>query len=329
MDKNTRVSEAKEAANSLLSDIETTDITMEKILLKTKRVARLLRDSDAQKWAEYELSGYPSNLVYSDLGSCEKYFSASCRPSEGGKYYHLSAIELEAKAHSEKQKLDNFMPKSSPSSAKDFLASNATMSMRNKELEISTGIQNNYLKYKRIVSGVKSSIHGYITDTVISLEFGDIAQSIFDELRTDVDKFIQAKAPQAAEKLIAISDRMSEGNEEACAEALTSCRRLLMTLADALFPAQSTDWVDQKGKARKVGTEQYKNRLCAFISTKISSSSTLSLIESDVEHLAKRIDAVYEKSCKGVHTDITIEEARLTIIQAYILIGELARADSL
>lgn len=329
MERKTRIFEAREAASSLLTEIETTEISIEQVLLKAKRVARLLRDSHAQKWADFELQGYPDGFKPEMLGDCGKYFETSGRTKSKTRFYSVSAVELESICHSQKLKLENFTPGISPSYAKDFLATKATIAMRKEEMEIATEIQKDYLKFRSLLTSVRSSIHGYITDTVISLEFGDIAQSIFDNLRVDVDKFVQTKVPQAVEKLIAISDRMSEGNEEACAEALTSCRRLLMTLADALFPAQSSDWVDQNGKARKVGTEQYKNRLCAFISSKVSSSSTLSLIESDVEHLAKRIDAVYEKSCKGVHTDISIEEARLTIIQAYILIGELARADSL
>jgi len=52
------------------------------------------------------------------------------------------------------------------------------------------------------------------------------------------------------------------------------------------------------------------------------------LVGSDLEHLCSGLDAIYEKSSKGVHADITIEEARLTIIQAYIFIGEIARIDT-
>jgi hypothetical protein len=98
-----------------------------------------------------------------------------------------------------------------------------------------------------------------------------------------------------------------------------------MTLADSIFPPSDTDWTDGAGKKRKVGAENYKNRLIAFIETNLSSQSTRSLIENELEHLCSRLDSIYEKTCKGVHADVSAGEARLTIIQAYIFIGEVAR----
>ena len=157
----------------------------------------------------------------------------------------------------------------------------------------------------------------------IAIELGDIAQDIFEGARSAVDSFVRAHCPKAAEKLIAINERMSDKSGESRTAALTSCRRLLMTVADSMFPARDSEWMDGTGKSRKVGVEQYKNRLLAYLAEQESASSQ-EIILSGIEHLAARLDAVYEKTCKGVHVEVSEQEARLAVIHTYLFIGEVA-----
>jgi hypothetical protein len=43
------------------------------------------------------------------------------------------------------------------------------------------------------------------------------------------------------------------------------------------------------------------------------------------KRLAARLDAIYEKTCKGVHVDVTEAEARLAVIHTYLFLGEIAQ----
>ncbi len=170
---------------------------------------------------------------------------------------------------------------------------------------------------------MKSAIHSYVTDTYLAIELGDVAESIFENAREQVDKFIRSNCPKAAEKILVINERMQDGTDESLSSALTSCRRLLMDVADSVFPAQK-EWKDRQGNVRTVGAEQYKNRLLAYLSDLSTSKGSFALLESELEHLASRLDVVYDKTCKGVHVDVTLEEARLTVIHTYLFLGELA-----
>jgi hypothetical protein len=98
-----------------------------------------------------------------------------------------------------------------------------------------------------------------------------------------------------------------------------------MDVADAVFPARQENWMDAGGKPRNVGTEQYKNRLLAYLSESNQSQTSGVLTESELEHLAARLDAIYEKTCKGVHIDVSEQEARLAVIHTYLFIGEVAQ----
>ncbi|MCP3475610.1 hypothetical protein NLM33_35640 [Bradyrhizobium sp. CCGUVB1N3] len=82
---------------------------------------------------------------------------------------------------------------------------------------------------------------------------------------------------------------------------------------------------DASGKPRKVGVEQYKNRLLAYVAEQESAGSQ-EVIASGIEHLAARLDAIYEKTCKGVHVDVSEQEARLAVIHTYLFIGEVAKS---
>jgi hypothetical protein len=198
----------------------------------------------------------------------------------------------------------------------------------NTQLKVQLTYKESYVKNKGLFMSLRSSLHDYATDTYLAIELGDVAESIFENARKAVDTFVRSYCPKAAEQLVAVNERMAEGSAESLVAALTACRRLLMTVADAVFPARDTDWTDHSGKKRKVGAEQYKNRLLAFISESNQRQGSLAIVESELEHLASRVDAVYEKTCKGVHADVSDQEARLAAIHTYLLLGEVARHSS-
>ncbi len=320
-----RLSEARSVADDLLQKMETTELPIERHLLQAKRLARLIRDTDAQTWLDLEIAGYKEGFNVTTLGNCLRYARAAGRITKDGKYYLTSLPRLEAACAADRQRVEGAIPKAPTGTAENYLVAAATTKMLDDQIAALNAIKETYLKNIELLSSLKAAIHAYVTDTLIALEFGDVAESIFDALRQDVDTFVRSHCPQAAEKLLAIAERMAERTSEAYAEALTSCRRLLMTVADSVFPASDRDWADASGKPRKVGTENYKNRLLAFIESRLTSDGSRAILENELEHLCSRLDALYEKVCKGVHAEVSVEEARLAIIEAYIFVGEIAR----
>lgn len=170
-----------------------------------------------------------------------------------------------------------------------------------------------------------SPVHHWASATLVALEFGAVAESSFEAARRQVDEFVRAQCPKAAEQLLAAEQRLQEGDAEALSAALTACRRLFMTIADAVFPARAEPRKDRLGKTRVVDQDAYKNRLLAFMEERIASDSTLAILEAQIGHAAERLDAVYEKACKGVHANITEAEARLAVMETYLLLSEVAR----
>jgi hypothetical protein len=320
-----RRGDARAAASDLLKKMETDDLPIDRLLLQAKRVARLLRDTDAQVWLDLEIGGYPDAFDPATLGNCLQYARAAGRITSDGTCWPTSLPRLEAACTAERQRVESASPKPSTTAAKDYVAAGATTKMFADQMTAFSLVKDSYLQVVGLYSSLKAAIHAYVTDSLISIEFGDIAESFFDELRGDVDSFVRSHSPKSAEKLTAIAERMADGSPEACAEALTTCRRLLMTIADSVFPPSEVDWVDGSGQAHKVGRDNYMNRLAAFLESRLTSDTTRAIVKSELEHLGSRLEAVYEKASKGVHTDVSVEEARLAIVEAYLLLGEIAR----
>lgn len=333
MTTNSRISEAKSLSEEILGDIELNRIELVKVLLKAKRLARLLNDTDAQEWINLELTGYPCNFLFSSLQTCEHYFIKSTRVT-GDKYWPQSISDIVDKYESDSAILNNlqFPSNMSPS----LSSSNQYEHVGDKMSGIIKGITQDFgnmtqsykhsknFNYKLII-GITAALYNYVSDINIALSFGDIVSDEFEIVRIIVDKFIQKNCPKSVEQLTSIFDRARERTEESYSQALVSCRRILMSVADSIFPAQDENYIDLRGNSRKVGQEEYKNRLMAFLEQHTISGSTKEIYDSQINHLAARLDAVYEKSCKGVHNNICESEAMLAIVHTYLFIAEIGR----
>lgn len=325
-DKSSRIDEARRVVAELLDSLESSSNPIDSVILKAKRLARLMRDTDAQHWLDLEMRGYPDNFDMSTLGTCKQYAVSCGRLLENGSaYYPTSLPQLEANFESEQALISTIKPVAPTTNVKNFVEKRATEALLVTQLHAQMNQKNRYAQNKHLFSSIKSGIHSFATDMYIALELGDSAQDIFESARSEIDMFVRAHCPKAAEKLVAINERMFEDSTESRSAALTTCRRLIMEVADSLFPARNEDWTDNAGKKRKVGVEQYKNRLLAYLSERSSSESNSAILEAELELIAAKLDAVYEKTCKGVHVDVNAQEAKLAVISTYILLGEVSR----
>ena len=71
--KPSRLDQARVTARELVEALEA-DEPIAKCLMKAQRLARLLRDTEAQTWLTYEASGYPATGdAENEIGWCGKY----------------------------------------------------------------------------------------------------------------------------------------------------------------------------------------------------------------------------------------------------------------
>ena len=178
---------------------------------------------------------------------------------------------------------------------------------------------------KSILSKIQSRIHDFLSQTEKQLIFGQIHSDIFEKNRSYVDLKLGELCPDALTKFVSAQKRIKEDDPESWAQSLTTCRRLLKTLADSLYPALEEPVAGIDGKKRKLTEDKYITRLWQYVFEKSKGSTSGKLLESIVNDLGNRIDKIYELTNKGVHAEVSEFEVNQCVIQTYLIAGDLLR----
>jgi len=176
-----------------------------------------------------------------------------------------------------------------------------------------------------IISRIRHRVHSFLSQLEKQLVYGQLNTDIFEQNRRYVALRLRDIAPEALEKFVTVYRRLGEGNLEARAQALTSCRRILKALADVVYPPRQEKVEGAAGKMRDLSEEKYVARLWQFVSERIGGHSAGQLLQATLSDLGNRIDRVYELSCKGVHAEVSEFELNQCVIQTYLLVGDILR----
>ena len=160
------------------------------------------------------------------------------------------------------------------------------------------------------------------------MRFSSVANDILERYRQRVDAHLAEVASDVLEQFTAAYRRMNEGDVESRSHALTSCRRILKAVADAVYPAQPIPVNDKAGKARDVSDDKYINRLWLFIDNVSVGSTVAKSMHATLSEVGARIDRLNELANKGVHSEVTTGEVEWCVVQTYILTGEVLRLHS-
>jgi hypothetical protein len=307
--QNSHLEVAKELSNVILVDLEINQVPISQSLMKCKRLARILRDSDAQKWLDYEIMGYPVVFDPDELGSCKKYYISDrpvIRDERTHKPHAIGLPHLESYINSTKIE------------AVTKLGANESQKRQilNKHHELINDFER-----------LKTSIHNYVTEVNISLSVGDFAQDLFEDTRLAADRFIREYCPRAGEQLLAVHDRMRHHDPGSYEPAIHAVQVILATVADVVSPQDDTGpqiSSFKKGQELIAPGDQYINRIFSYIEKNSTNDSILSMIESEMECIFSKTYPSKEKS--PVHqAEVTLDEAHRAIIHMYLIIGEIAK----
>jgi hypothetical protein len=176
-----------------------------------------------------------------------------------------------------------------------------------------------------VLSRVRQRVADFFSQTERELLFGHLNADIFERNRVYVDTQLKRLAPEALEQFAAAYRRRGENDRESRAHAVTSCRRVLKTVADALYPATDEEVTGVDGKTRKMTEDRFVMRLCQFAAEKGQRSKSVELIAAQVKALGDRLDALNDLASKGLHADADAREVDQCLIQTYLTVGDLLR----
>lgn len=165
---------------------------------------------------------------------------------------------------------------------------------------------------------VKGECHKYLTDLYNRLKFSGTVASGFDLLKNAVDDKLLDLDPEIAEQLMLAFKSVSSDSKEEWSQALATCRRLLESLADRLYPA-----TDENINGRTFKQNQYINRIWRFMDLSIESKSNKDMAKAHLDYLGSWMAADYTLTCKGVHTEVSQLEATKAMFHIYLMLADL------
>ena len=174
-----------------------------------------------------------------------------------------------------------------------------------------------------IVERTTHRVFTYLCMVERDLSYVGVNADIFERHRRRVESFLSQVSPQVLDQFTAAYRRAREDNAESKTHALTTCRRILESVANVVYPPRAAPVVDRSGTTRNVGPEAYVNRLWMFAADSISGSTHSKLLLATLQDFGSRIDTVYALANKGVHSDVTQAEVDTCVMQTYLLASEI------
>ena len=321
-----RIKECTTLAAEILEDFELSRIQIENILLKCLRLCRLLNDETGIQLFFYETSGYPCTPdgVLPEAWPIARlagrgHLSQDSGFQSGIQYAYMRELlpEFQAIIDTYSTQLAGASHSIIPS-----FPNSQYLSPGYQQAATPEKLSSIVINAKKWYQAIRGHLHDYILRLYINLAYGNIIEDTFTKARLETNMKLSTLCPQSINKFVSVYSNMDSDNPEDWANAVHSCRRILVDLADALYPPRKEP-VIVGGKEIKVGEEQYINRLIQFIASKSESETYRDVVGADLSNIGKRLDAINDAVCKGTHAEISKNEASRYIIHTYLLISDI------
>ncbi|WP_158135975.1 AbiTii domain-containing protein [Photobacterium damselae] len=298
-----------ELAKELLDDIELSRTSAESLILKASRLARWVGSEEIRYWLKLEMQGYNSSNEVS-----LRYMGITGRwvDREKQRGYWGPLAQQEAAIIAEQAKLHAMRVPDTAGDKAFFAIKKVTDEMTSSTSYIS--------KLSGIKSRVLAKLHEFVSEIYYEKQFDSLSESIFERYKSDVDSLIGESCGGVLEQIPSVMSRLAEGNQEAISQSLTTCRRVIDSFADSIFPP-SEETIEIGGNQLSLAANRHQNRINAYIHQRIDSNTRKKRFSQNLANL-------YDRVSTGVHNEVTVEEARALFLNTYLLIGEILHLPS-
>ena len=295
--------QALEIATQLLDDIELQRLRPSEIILKASRIARLTGNDELREFTTCEREGYE--------GHEERWIKFSGREmTMPEKEVFISSIsKIEASTRAVQEVLDVLK------STTSFDGEMALLTHREHNQSI-IHHANILQKYLIISNQVVAAVYRLVEKLYYELIFSQLQETLFVEAQSAIDGALTTASGTALSKMEQVSERLRNRDPEAVSHALTTCRRLIDSCADYVFPPRAEPYVTRTGSSIEVGAQQVLNRLNAYIDSQEKSAGRR-------DRLRRSLKDLYSRCSAGTHAEVAHQEARFVFLQTYVVLGEI------
>jgi AbiTii len=296
--------EALTLAEDLMADIEFSRTTVDKHVLKAMRLARLLGDDEAQRWLGYEIHGVPAT----DEGHEWMTRVRRWTDQDAATGYWSPTAEMEAHRNGAQAARDAL------GGAVSLSGDYVTTAMRERSQSIGK-YTSSVTAMTKVLAAVDSEIYRYASDVYAELQFSEIQADLFQQSQEKVDAVFAAMAGSALKKIESINERLRRDDAEAVSQAMTTCRRLIDSVADHVFPAKEEPY--------KIGDQELVVKQNNVLNRINACLHTLGVTGGRADRLRRSLSDIYGRVSKAVHDDVDGHEARYLFLTTYVTLGEV------
>lgn len=332
--KMNKAEQLSKLSEELLSDLEGGMGSLEQSVLRATKLARLHGDSDAHKWLRLEINGYDPLTLPADITRDEalrlatrsnrtfKWTSPATKETTN-RWITDSVASIESEISACEASLQHVTMPTHVTPSNNAFQNESYTTVLNNVTTKQSNIRETIKRNKSYLAKIRSGIYNYVFTIYSTYTFENVADTIFSQIKSEVDDKLQILVPDALSQLTAAFNRLRDGDGEDLSQALSTCRNILNAFANAVYPARKGTVKLSDDTKLSVGENSYKNRIIAFIDEKTVSKSDAKLTIARAHDLAGRLTQVHRVLSKGAKNTISKGEAQRYVIETYMLLGTL------
>lgn len=168
------------------------------------------------------------------------------------------------------------------------------------------------------LANYRTQTYGFASNVYQQWQFGNVAETIFEQKRKRTEESLSKLLPDINQRLNSIEQNLRSEVPEDWKNAASSCRTLLMDIADQLNPPTTP-----------ADKNKYINRLKDVISPKQVGTVKAKTLNAMLEELKKRIEYTVDATQGPAHRDRPSKEsAEDVVLYTYLAVAELMQANS-
>jgi len=296
-DKNETI---RDLAKEIVDDIEAGRLSAEGLILKSTRLAMLTQIENFENWMNLEKYGFGGDDF------AQKKMLATNRIIEP-----TTTTPFMTKPEKFHGSLDSIEKLRDSFKTQRQTRMNAVPFNQYEIAAFSVNIS----KLERIITTVRALIHHQATIIYNARTFTKLNSRLFESYQQTIDSLLEQFCSDVLAKIPAVYKRLNDGDAEAVSHALTSCRRMIDSFADAVYPPSAPIKGDN-GQEILLDSSRTKNRINQYITEHCESNSRRKKLRQTLENL-------YDRVSTGVHNDVAVDEAKALFLETYILLGEI------
>ncbi|MCK4554996.1 MAG: hypothetical protein KAT83_00155 [Candidatus Aenigmarchaeota archaeon] len=294
--------EALEIAQQTTRNILNSKKDVVSILRACMVISTRLNKKEDEKWIRSDLSGYLSN----EIPEYRKIYCAYQNRQTKEVLVDLIKTEIDFPIHlicSKIQKNEELR-----------------LSCRDGKIAVS-----DTTKLESITSAVIDRCFFFLNDIVTELQYGGAVEYFMEEIRKNVDEKLAKLDKNLSNETSSLYINLSSTNPADWTKVGHSCRSVLKSLADYVFPPQKKNYKTKDNNEIKVGDPQFINRLLAFVEQKLSGDKR-KLLQTEIQYIEPYLSQVVEFANMGEHNKkLEKFDAHLIAVHTYLIISQILK----